>query len=163
MGDPLVYLGILAGLFLLGALGEIIFAKTQIPDVVWLIAAGVLLRVTGLVDPTQFEPILPLFTALTLIIVLFDGGSQLVIKQLIKAAPRASLMALLGFVITMFAVAGLTMLAGLSGLLDRDARTALGFTEEDHFIADLGNKKCTAGVGGVKVGQPGPDPLGFCL
>ena len=43
----------IACLFVLGAAGEMIFAKTQIPDVVWLIAAGVFFRVTGLVDPAD--------------------------------------------------------------------------------------------------------------
>ncbi len=117
MTDPIVYLVILAGLFLLGAVGEISFRKTQIPDVVWLIGAGVVLRVSGFVDPQQLEPILPLFAALTLIIVLFDGGSQLVINQLVKAAPRASVMAVLGFISTTLVIAAITMLAAWSGLL----------------------------------------------
>ena len=37
----------IAGLFLLGAAGEMIFARTQVPDVVWLIVAGVVLNATG--------------------------------------------------------------------------------------------------------------------
>ena len=84
------YLIMIAALFLLGAVGEIVFARTQIPDVVWLILAGVVLNATGLVNPSNLDPILPLFSALTLIIVLFDGGRQIVIEDLIKAAPRAS-------------------------------------------------------------------------
>src|SRR5690554_5670733 len=70
------YLVMIGALFVLGAGGEVIFAKTQIPDVVWLILAGVVLRVTGLIDPAILDPILPLFSMLTLIVVLFDGGRQ---------------------------------------------------------------------------------------
>ncbi len=111
------YLMMIGALFVLGAGGEVIFARTQIPDVVWLILAGVTLRVTGLIDPTVLDPILPLFSTLTLIIVLFDGGRQIVIHDLVKAAPRASAMALLSFTIAMFAVAIVVQLAALTGLL----------------------------------------------
>ncbi len=111
------YLVMIGALFVLGALGEVIFAKTQIPDVVWLILAGVCLRVFGLVDPAVLDPILPLFSTLTLIIVLFDGGRQIVIYELVKAAPRASAMALLSFTLAMLAVAVLLQLAALTGLL----------------------------------------------
>ena len=111
------YLMMVGALFVLGAGGEVIFGKTQIPDVVWLILAGVMLRVTGLVDPSVLDPILPLFSALTLIVVLFDGGRQIVIHDLVKAAPRASAMAVLTFVMAMLAVALVLQLAALTGLL----------------------------------------------
>ena len=60
--DPLALnLIMIAGLFLLGAAGEMIFARTQVPDVVWLIVAGVVLNATGLVDPSALDDVLPLF------------------------------------------------------------------------------------------------------
>lgn len=118
MDDPVsIDLVMIAGLFLLGAVGEMIFARTQIPDVVWLIAAGVTLRASGLVEPAALSDILPLFGALTLIIVLFDGGSKLVVSQLIKSAPRASLLALLSFTFSTVVVAAVSMGAASVGLL----------------------------------------------
>lgn len=117
LDDTSRYLVMIAALFLLGALGEVIFARTQVPDVVWLILAGVMLNATGAVDPAILDPILPLFSALTLIIVLFDGGRQIVINDLITAAPRASALAALGFVTSMFGVAVIVQLAALTGLL----------------------------------------------
>jgi cell volume regulation protein A len=111
------YLVLIAALFLLSAVGEVIFARTQIPDVVWLILAGIGLNVSGLVDPSSLDPILPLFSALTLIIVLFDGGRQIVINDLIKAAPQASAMAVLSFILGVFGVAVILQLAALTGLL----------------------------------------------
>ncbi|PRQ08870.1 cation:proton antiporter domain-containing protein [Enhygromyxa salina] len=111
------YLVLIAALFLLSAVGEVIFARTQIPDVVWLILAGVGLNVTGLIDPSNLDPILPLFSALTLIIVLFDGGRQIVIHDLIKAAPKASAMAFLSFILSVCGVAVILQLAALTGLL----------------------------------------------
>jgi cell volume regulation protein A len=117
LDDTSRYLVMIAALFLLGALGEVIFARTQVPDVVWLILAGIGLNVSGAVDPAILDPILPLFSALTLIIVLFDGGRQIVLNDLITAAPRASAMAALGFVASMFGVAIIVQLAALTGLL----------------------------------------------
>ncbi|MEE9385652.1 MAG: cation:proton antiporter [Nannocystaceae bacterium] len=118
MHDPVsIYLVMIASLFLLGALGEMIFARTQIPDVVWLIAAGILLRVSGLVEPEALAEIQPLFGALTLIIVLFDGGSKLVVSELIKSAPRATLLAVLSFTFSTFTVALVSMGAQALGLL----------------------------------------------
>jgi len=49
--DPVVRLLVeIAGIFLLGALGEFIFARTHVPDVAWLVAAGILAGpVSGLI------------------------------------------------------------------------------------------------------------------
>src|SRR5690606_15717410 len=88
-----------------------------IPDVVWLVLAGVVLRVTGLVDPATLDPILPLFSTLTLIVVLFDGGRQLVIADLVKEAPRATALALVPFLAATLAVGLVVQLAALTGLL----------------------------------------------
>lgn len=107
----------IGGLFLLGAAGELIFTRTRIPDVVWMILAGVSLRVFGVIDPIALDPILPLFSALTLIVVLFEGGRQIVVQELIQLAPRASALALVGFVLSMFVVAIITQLAAWTGLL----------------------------------------------
>jgi potassium/hydrogen antiporter len=105
-----LFLLMIAGLFLLGAVGEIIFAKTQIPDVVWLIIAGIVLGpVTGTVPREMLSTISPYFAAITLIVVLFEGGSKIVLNDLIKAAPRASLLAVLTFVLTVIAVASVSM------------------------------------------------------
>jgi potassium/hydrogen antiporter len=41
--DPVVKLVVeIAGILMLGALGEFIFARMRVPDVVWLVAAGIL-------------------------------------------------------------------------------------------------------------------------
>lgn len=107
-----------AGLFLLGAIGEIAFAKLQIPDVVWLIAAGFILRATGLAPMELLGEIQPLFAALTLIIVLFEGGTKLVVADLVKSAPRALLLSALSFIGSTIAVAVVTMGAAAVGMLE---------------------------------------------
>jgi cell volume regulation protein A len=117
--DPVtLFLVAVAVLFMLGALGEVIFARTQIPDVVWLILAGIILGpLTGLADRAVLDEITPFFAALTLIVVLFDGGSKLVLNSLVRAAPRASVLALLGFVFAAAGVAAFSMVLGALGIL----------------------------------------------
>ncbi len=106
MSDPVsVFLVVIASLLLVGALGELLFARTRVPDVIWLIAAGLALRLMGVVPQEVLDTITPYFTALTLVVVLFEGGSRLSLADLVGAAPRATMMSVLGFVFAMITVA----------------------------------------------------------
>lgn len=115
--DPVAtFLLAVAGIFVIGAVGELIFQRTSIPDVIWLILAGILLGpVGGLVTKPQLNQIAPYFAALTLVVVLFSGGSSLRLSEVSTAAPRSSLLALLGFLFSALAVALLSKLAALVG------------------------------------------------
>lgn len=117
MEGPGLYLALIGGLFLLGTAGELIFARTRIPDVVLMILAGISLRVFDVIDPSALDPILPLFSALTLIVVLFEGGRQIVVQELVSVAPRASALATVGFLTSTVLVAIVTLLAAWTGLL----------------------------------------------
>jgi cell volume regulation protein A len=116
--DPTVFLLALAGIFLIGTVGELIFQKTNLPDVVWLILAGIVLGpVTGLLPKEALGGIAPYFAAITLVVVLFDGGSALKLKELSRAAPRSGALAVVGFVLSVAGIAASTMVAALMGLL----------------------------------------------
>jgi cell volume regulation protein A len=118
MNSVAVFLLALAGIFLIGAIGELIFQRTNIPDVIWLILAGIGLGpLAGLVQRAQLIEIAPYFAALTLVIVLFEGGSALKLSELSKAAPRSSAIALINFLLSVFAVCGISMLAAAVGVL----------------------------------------------
>ncbi|MEC7751924.1 MAG: cation:proton antiporter [Myxococcota bacterium] len=107
-----------ASIFLIGVLGELIFKRTQIPDVIWLMIMGVFMGpVTGLVPRSFLEEVAPFFGAVTLVVVLFDGGIKLNITHLIKAAPRSGLIASVGFVGAVTVTALLTMIAHKVGIL----------------------------------------------
>jgi cell volume regulation protein A len=73
--------------------------------------------VSGLVTRAELEVIAPYFAPITLVIVLFDGGSALRLEQLSRAAPRSSLLALVGFLFSVIAIAIVSMLAAWVGLL----------------------------------------------
>ena len=95
-----------AGIFLIGVVGEIIFRRSQVPDAVWLVLAGVIAGpVTGLVQQGHLRSIAPYFAALTLIVILFDGGRRLRIESIARSIPTAAGMALLSFTLSSLAVA----------------------------------------------------------
>jgi Na+:H+ antiporter len=117
--DPVgLFLLTIAGIFLLGVAGEYIFRRTGVPDVVWLIVAGILLGpVSGLLPREQLATIAPFFAALTLVVILFEGGIRLRLREVFRAAPRSSALAVLTFSFAVAAVAlvsmGLKTLGGL--------------------------------------------------
>jgi len=56
---------VISGLLLVGAFGVFIFSRTRIPDVVWLVAAGVLAGpVFELVSPQILTPAIPFLARL---------------------------------------------------------------------------------------------------
>ena len=100
-----LFLVCIALIFLIGTLGEEVFTRTRVPDVIWLILAGILLGpVLGLVSRAQLLSVAPYFSALTLVFVLFEGGSRLDLVQLYRATPRSVLLSVLSFSFSTLAV-----------------------------------------------------------
>ncbi len=117
--DPVaLFLLVVAGIFAIGALGEIIFQRTNVPDVIWLILAGIVLGpVSGLLTRPMLSSIAPFFAAITLVVVLFEGGSKLKLSEISRAAPRSSLLAVLSFLFATLCLALLSMLGKVAGLM----------------------------------------------
>lgn len=107
-----------AGVFLIGAIGEAVFRHTNVPDVVWLIVVGIVLGpIAGVVKQEYLQGIAPYFAAITLIVILFEGGSRLQLGELSRSAPRSALLAALTFVPSMLVIAALSMGAAAVGWL----------------------------------------------
>ena len=120
-------LEIVAVILLLGAVGEFVFSRTGIPDVLWLVCAGVLAGpVFGFVSPTLLQPAVPLFGALALTIILSGGASRLRLEDVAAAGPRGLLLGLAGFV---FSVASVCLWLWLV--------TTMGFLRPAPFLAWL--------------------------
>ena len=84
-----------------------IFSRTKIPDVLFLIIIGVCVGpVLGLSSPDLFGAVGPVFTIITLIIILFESGLTLRLKTLRSAFGGAMILAPLTFFSTMGIVAG---------------------------------------------------------
>lgn len=103
--DPVVQMALMiAGLLLLGALGEFIFSRTGVPDMIWLVAAGIVAGpVFKLVKPEVLTPALPFFGAIALIVILLGGGLKFRIADVAAAAPRALTLGIFGFFLAVFA------------------------------------------------------------
>jgi cell volume regulation protein A len=106
--DPVAWVVVeIAGILLLGALGEFIFARTRVPDVVWLVAAGILAGpISGLIPSGLLRPGVPFFGAIALTVILSSGAFRLQLAEVAAAAPRGILLGLSGFVSSLIAVYG---------------------------------------------------------
>lgn len=93
----------LAGLtIILGYIGSLIFAKTRIPDVIWLMLFGIIVGpILGLVNVSIFRTMTPLLAVLALIIILFDGGLNMNFYQMLKGFSRSILLSALGVLASM--------------------------------------------------------------
>ncbi|MDD4136864.1 MAG: cation:proton antiporter [Methanoregula sp.] len=75
------------------------FTLTKIPDVLFLIAIGIIIGpFLGLVEPSAFGVIGPLFTMVTLAIILFEGGLNITIETLKKAITGTTAITIANFV-----------------------------------------------------------------
>ncbi len=97
----------IAGILLLGALGEFIFARTRVPDAVWLVGAGILAGpIFGLIPSGLLRPGVPFFGAIALTVILSSGAFRLQLTEVVAAAPRGILLGLSGFLFSLVAVCG---------------------------------------------------------
>ena len=110
MVSPLLFLLLISGIFLLGFFGNIFFKKTKISDILILIVVGMLLGPIFHLIPLNIIELLksftPIFAAVALIILLFDGGLWLNFNSVINEIKNSFLFTLLVFLLT----------AGISGV-----------------------------------------------
>ena len=90
----------------LGVMGEAFFKRTGIPDVAFLMILGVVIGpVLGIVQHEMVVEVVPYFAALALIIIMFDGGLNLNIKDIIKTAHFSFSLAIFGFILSVTIIA----------------------------------------------------------
>jgi cell volume regulation protein A len=108
--DPAIIAFLVAAIIIiLGFLGEEFFNRTSIPDSILLLLFGVLLGpVFQLFAHEELLAITPYFAALALIIILFDGGLNMDIREAVKNSPRALILAIIGWILNVFVTAALT-------------------------------------------------------
>ena len=99
MLDPVTLALILAGgILVIGFLGDYLFHKTGIPDMLFLIILGMLIGpITGLADANAVTSFAPYLAALGLVFILFDGGMTLNIYRVFSESPRALVLAAVEF------------------------------------------------------------------
>ena len=97
-----------AVIIILGFLGEEFFNRTSIPDSILLLLFGVLLGpIFHLFAHEELLAITPYFAALALIIILFDGGLNMDIREAVRNSPRAFVLALSGWILNVLVTAAI--------------------------------------------------------
>lgn len=97
-----------AVIVILGFLGEEFFNRTSIPDSILLLLFGVLLGpIFQLFAQEELLAITPYFAALALIIILFDGGLNMDIREAVRNSPRALVLAITGFTLNVAVTAAI--------------------------------------------------------
>jgi len=100
-----------AVIIILGFLGEEFFNRTSIPDAIFLLMLGVILGpIFQLFAQEELLAITPYFAALALIIILFDAGLNMDIREAAKNSPRAAVLAVFGWGLNVLATTGLCKL-----------------------------------------------------
>lgn len=97
---------------LLGALTALafgarqLFRRTRVPDIIVLMATGVLLGpILGLVKGSQFEPVTYTLGTLAFILILFEGGLELDLRMVLRHFPGGLLLSFLAYVFSVIAIA----------------------------------------------------------
>lgn len=106
-------LGLVGGLLVLAFLANRVFRVTRIPDVVLLMALGVVLGPgLGLLHADALSKATNLLGTLAIILVLFEGGLELNLRETLRHFPGSFLLACVCYVFTVALVA-LVMVKGL--------------------------------------------------
>jgi cell volume regulation protein A len=101
---PLVFM-IATVIILIGAVGDFLFRRTGVPDMLFLLALGLIVGpLLGIIRTENIEPLTPFLSTLAVVIILFDGGLGLNLQKAVSQAPRAIVLAILGFVMSVAAV-----------------------------------------------------------
>ncbi len=94
----------------LGYIGKLVFSRTKIPDIFWLLCFGLLVGpIFGLIDIGIFLEVSPLLSSAALIIILFDAGLYLDFYQTIRQIPKSLFLMILGVLFGIISVAILSI------------------------------------------------------
>jgi cell volume regulation protein A len=105
MVDIALALLISALVIVIGFLGNYLFERTGLPDMLFLIILGIVVGpVLRVFDPSAVTDLAPYIAALALAFILFDGGIRMDLRQVLSHSPRAVLLAVLGFLFSVFVV-----------------------------------------------------------
>lgn len=116
--DAAVTVLFLGLLIFLGNILSRFFTLTKIPDVLFLIAIGIIIGpFLGIVAPSAFGVVGPLFSMVTLAIILFEGGLHITLETLRKSISGTIAITAANFIlITLICIGVMKTMTGLSFL-----------------------------------------------
>jgi len=121
-------LAALGGLLLLAFVANRLFNLTRVPDILVLISVGVILGpLTGIVHANQFQGLTHSLGTLALVLILFEGGLELRMRETIQHFPAGVLLSVLAYFLSILLVsAGAHWLLHFPWLVSLLAGAALG-------------------------------------
>lgn len=106
-----------------------IFSRKRIPDVLLLMAIGLVIGpLFGWVKPSDLGSVASVFTTITLVIILFESGTQLNFDTLLNSIRGTMKLTLINFLVTMIVVALLGLIAKVNFLTSLMLGAILGGT-----------------------------------
>jgi cell volume regulation protein A len=96
MVDIITVFSITGGIITIGFLGNLLFRKTGLPDILFLLLVGIILGPVLQVFPREaLLPIIPYLTTLALMIILFDSGLNMNLYKVLSQGLRSTILAIL--------------------------------------------------------------------
>jgi cell volume regulation protein A len=93
-------------IIMIGAASNYLFRRTGVPDMLFLVLLGLIFGpVLGILKAGDIESFAPFVSVLAVVIILFDGGLGLNIRRVFAQAPRAIVLAVLGFAMSATTIA----------------------------------------------------------
>lgn len=111
MGFELALVGIV---ILIGFIGNLIFKKTDIPSIIWLMLLGLILGpILGYLNQAPFLAVSDFFSAIAIIIILFEGGIDMDLFKILKEAPKGAILTIIAFIETIIVTTIVVMIMGI--------------------------------------------------
>ncbi len=120
------FLVFVSSLIIVGVISEAIFRKNNIPDVIFLILVGLIFGpLTNLIQISLKSTFISVFSAIALMIILFEGGLNLNIKEVIANTPKSVKLSLLNFTLTLLITTFVFYLLNLFNIINLNLKTVL--------------------------------------
>jgi len=105
MVDALSVFSIAGAIITIGFLGNLLFKRTKFPDIIFLLLIGIILGPILNIFPREtLLPVIPFFTTLALMMILFDGGLNLSLYKVLSQSVRATILAVIYVALVSIAV-----------------------------------------------------------
>lgn len=115
--SPTTFCAFLGGLLALAFIANRLYRLTRVPDVIVLMAVGLVLGpILGWVKSAEFQSVTHILGTLALILILFEGGLDLNLRDTLRHFPGGVLLAIFGYYTSMGMVAAVAWKIHLFGL-----------------------------------------------